>query len=136
MKKNRFVLKMLAVAIFSWLCLVAQADSNPLVGSWRRSDPGTQQAPASTIVLTFTADCRYKQEMAIPSGFTVTEGIYQITSDSSFTGEIKSSMLCAAGSSCVPNPMPVQYGVKQTGYFQTQGQSQLIIDNVTWTRIN
>jgi len=137
MKKKRLLLKTLAVAIFSGLSLVAvQAWSNPLIGSWEHTEPATPQGPQSTMKLIFTDDGTFEYDAAIASGFTVSKGVYQLKSDSSFVSEIKSSMMCAAGSPCMPNPMPVQYNVPTTGNFQVQDQGHLIIDNVTWTRIN
>jgi hypothetical protein len=135
MKKKRLVLKTLAVAVFSGLSLMAaQAESNPLVGSWEHTERATQQGPAFTMRMIFTADGIYELDVAVPSGVTVTKGIYQLTSDSSFVGEVKSSMLCASGNNCIPNPMPVQYGVPGTSNFQMQNQDQLVLDNKTWYR--
>jgi hypothetical protein len=138
MKPFLFAVYLSLVAIF---VPAAQAQQNPLIGTWTRSDPGGPNGPPSVIYLTFAPDGRYEWRMMYgrwygqDSGGAVIRGTYRILSPTEVSYRETSYMVCPAGN-CGPYPPgDPTFGQEKKLPYAINGR-QLVIGGIDYTRMN
>ena len=131
------------VATASVVGLVLAQEGNSLIGSWRHTEPATQNTPAFSITQVFNPDgTSYFEEMIAPRPGMVGTilrfwGRYRVTSATTIIYEVQSFQACSTGGACSSCPgdqmtctlaqqSGADPGVQHQGYFQMQGGNEFV----------
>jgi len=117
----------------------AQAQDSPLVGSWQATHPAGRDGPGFVSTTTYAPNGGFYYEMAIApgpgaaGGVLRTQGQYRMTGPGTVQVIYADSMLCGAGTGCMPAPaayapMP---GSSMSFNFQFRGNGQLVAEDGT-----
>jgi hypothetical protein len=120
--------------------VLAQAQEPSLIGSWRTTHPPGPDGPAYAYTETYSPDGGYFAEMAVASGpggrgagVVRTRGRFRMQGPTTVWVAFDGSVMCAAGSPCVPAPpgFGEPAGTSRTFTFQFQGYNRVIAENGT-----
>ena len=129
-----------------FLCCVsgicADAETNPLLGTWSAVSPATTAGPASVLYLTFRGDWSYEMRALVGtnaagtgSGMAITDGNYELTGPNSINYWETRYQICPSGGYCADYPSPVgDFGKKKPGTFELVGDKQMKAEGLLWTR--
>jgi hypothetical protein len=134
-------IRRIAAAAIAGLMAIAtaQAQESPLVGSWQATHPAGRDGPGFVSTTTYGPNGSFNFEMAIApgpgaaGGILRTRGQYRMTGPGTVQVTYADSMLCGAGTGCMPAPaayapMP---GSSMSFNFQFRGNSQIVAEDGT-----
>jgi hypothetical protein len=138
---RRVLFLILCVAALASASPAAQAQGNPLVGTWRGNVAGSDGRTSGVATYIFTADGHYAfiaNGIGDRGAFTLrTEGRYQIVGPGQTVWVMDSYSVCtdAAATACQPYPN-AEIGRQQPGVFQMNGPNQLTILGTAFRRVS
>jgi len=144
------IVTLATASVAGWV--VAQ-EGFPLIGSWRHTEPATQNTPAFSITQVFNPDGTfYVEEMIAPRPGMVGTivrywGRYRGTSATSIVYQVQSFQACSSGGACTSCPgdqmtctlaqqSGADPGVQHQGNFQMRGANEFVDKSgLQWLRI-
>jgi hypothetical protein len=147
------IVAIVALATTSVAGSVVAQEGFPLIGSWRHTEPATQNTPAFSITQVFNPDGTfYVEEMIAPRPGMVGTilrygGRYRGTSATSIVYQVQSFQACSSGGACSSCPgdqmtcalaqqSGADPGVQHKGNFQMRGSNEFVDKSgQQWLRI-